>query len=236
MGEGVMVERARRADQGLHRQARGDLRAGDGAAHDARDPARRGADGRRHRGAAGGGQARPSPATGRFDYVCVSCGNVLAAAMDPLVHDEEGPRPLRALPDGQRLARGRRVTTDHVPPTRPIGFGRAHAQGGRALHPRPGHASSTTSRSRDAPRRGAAQPARARPDRLDRRLARRSQHPKVHAVHHRPDLEARGMAWMPTLSGDVPGRARHRQGPLPGAGGGVRGRRRPLLRRATRSS
>ena len=38
-------------------------------------------------------------------------------------------------------------------------------------------------------------------------------------------LAERGLAWMPTLSHDVAGRAGHRQGPLPGPGGRVRRRR-----------
>ena len=45
---------------------------------------------------------------GPDDYVCVECGNLLAAAMHAGADDEEGPRPLRALLDGQRL-RDRRV-------------------------------------------------------------------------------------------------------------------------------
>ena len=39
---------------------------------------------------------------GPDDYVCVECGNVLAAGDGRGLHDEEGARALRALPDGQR--------------------------------------------------------------------------------------------------------------------------------------
>ena len=60
------------------------------------------------------------------------------------------------------------------------------------------------------------------------------QHPKVRAVITGKDLEAQGLAWMPTLSRRHAGRARHRQGALPGPGGRVRRRRRPL-RRARRA-
>ena len=42
---------------------------------------------------------------GEFDYVCVNCGNVLAVAHGPRVHDQAGADPLWALPDGQRRRR-----------------------------------------------------------------------------------------------------------------------------------
>ena len=45
---------------------------------------------------------------GPDDYVCVECGNVLADGDGRRLHDQEGARPLRALPDGQRR-RHRRV-------------------------------------------------------------------------------------------------------------------------------
>ena len=62
------------------------------------------------------------------------------------------------------------------------------------------------------------------------------QHPKVHAVITGRDLEGRGLAWMHDDLGRHAGGARHRQGSLPGSGGRVRDRGRPLLRHATRSS
>ena len=55
-------------------------------------------------------------------------------------------------------------------------------------------------------------------------------HPKVHAVITGKDLEGLNLAWAPTLSADVHGRAGHRQGALPGPGGRLRRRRGPLLR------
>ena len=48
------------------------------------------------------------------------------------------------------------------------------AQGGCALHPRPGKVSRRHRAARDAPRRRAAEPLRARADRLDRHLHARS--------------------------------------------------------------
>ena len=39
---------------------------------------------------------------GPDDYVCVQCGNLLAAAMDGDLHDQEGARPLRPLRNCQR--------------------------------------------------------------------------------------------------------------------------------------
>ena len=45
---------------------------------------------------------------GPYDYVCVECGNVLAAAMDP-EHMTKRARPLRPLPDGQRRRVRRRM-------------------------------------------------------------------------------------------------------------------------------
>ena len=50
-------------------------------------------------------------------------------------------------------------------------------------------------------------------------------HPKVKLVVTGAMLAERGLAWMPTLSDDVQAGARHRQGPLPGAGGRLRRRR-----------
>ena len=43
-------------------------------------------------------------------------------------------------------------------------------------------------------------------------------------------MATRNLAWMPTLSLRHPGGARHRQGPVPGPGGRLRHRRRPLHR------
>ena len=40
---------------------------------------------------------------GPDDYVCVSCGNLLADGDASRADDEEGPRPLRAVLDRQRL-------------------------------------------------------------------------------------------------------------------------------------
>ena len=60
------------------------------------------------------------------------------------------------------------------------------------------------------------------------------QHPKVRAVITGKDLEGAGARLDADAVGRHAGRARHRQGPLPGPGGRVRRRRRPL-RRARRA-
>ncbi len=39
---------------------------------------------------------------GPDDFVCVECGNLLAAAMDRGLHDQEGARALRTVRDRQR--------------------------------------------------------------------------------------------------------------------------------------
>ena len=86
MGEGVVVERARCADQGLHRASRGSREAAcadDRHATDARGPAGRDAGRRRHRGPGATPTARCSRGNGGYDYVCVKCGNVLRRGMDP---------------------------------------------------------------------------------------------------------------------------------------------------------
>ena len=70
--------------------------------------------------------------------------------------------------------RGGDENGDH-PPAEPRDADRLRpheAQGGRALHPRPGQVPRRHRAPRDAPRRRPAQPLRAREDRLDRRLAR----------------------------------------------------------------
>ena len=55
-------------------------------------------------------------------------------------------------------------------------------------------------------------------------------HPKVKAVITGAVLETLGLAWVPTLSYDTAGGARHRQGALPGPRGRVRDRRGQVLR------
>ena len=68
--------------------------------------------------------------------------------------------------------------------SRPIGYGRHQAQGGPALHPRQGHLRRRRRAARDAARRRAAQPVRARAHRLDRRH-RRPAAPEGARRHHR---------------------------------------------------
>ena len=60
----------------------------------------------------------------------------------------------------------------------------AQAQGGPALHPRPGHLPGRHQAAGDGLRRGAAQPVRAREDRLDRHL-RGARAPQRRGRHHR---------------------------------------------------
>ena len=52
---------------------------------------------RRHRGRI---PERPVfSANGPDDYVCAECGNVLAVAMPPQVHEPQAPHSLRTVPD-----------------------------------------------------------------------------------------------------------------------------------------
>ncbi len=46
---------------------------------------------------------------GEYDYVCVSCGNVLAAGMDPAIHDPPRTGQVRPLPHRQHRRRGLRA-------------------------------------------------------------------------------------------------------------------------------
>ncbi len=108
------------------------------------------------------------------------------------------------------------------------------AQGGRALHPRPGQVPRRHRPARDAARCRAAQPVRPRAHRLDRYL-RRARPPQGAQGHHRQGPRDPG----PGLDADdllrLAGRARGRQGQLPGPGGRLRRRRGPL-RGARRAS
>ena len=144
--------RARRADQGLHDEAGDDLMA-------ERMVMRRVREGEVPPD--GGTALQDDPdrpvfrGNGPYDYVCVECGNVLAAAMG-LEHDDQARADqVRALQDRQRRRlrrQGRDVTA----------FGSRHAQGGRALHPRPGPLRRRRAAARDAARRGPALAGRAR--------------------------------------------------------------------------
>ena len=159
-------------------------------------------------------------ANGPYDYVCVECGNVLAASMGLEQMTKRVRIKCGALQDGQR--RGVRRQGRDV-----VAFGSRPPQGGRAVHPRPG----------PLRRRRASCPGcctapscarRSRTRRSSRSTSRAAlQHPKVHAVLTAADLG--DMAWMPTLSADVQAVLAGGQRALPGPGGGVRRRRRPLL-------
>ena len=104
----------------------------------------------------------------------------------------------------------------------------AEAQGGRALHPRPGHLPRRHQAAGDGARRGPAQPVRARAHRLDRHLGRARPPQRRRRGHRQGPRDAR-----PGLDADDllrhAGRARRRQGPLPGPGGRVRDRDRRVL-------
>ena len=103
------------------------------------------------------------------------------------------------------------------------------AQGGPAVRPRPGHLRGRRAPARHALRRGAAQPAPARQDPVHRHRRGRGA-PQGQGGHHRRDADRT----QPGLDADPvrrhPGRAGHRQGAVPGPGGGVRGGRGPLRR------
>ena len=114
---------------------------------------------------------------------------------------------------------------------------RPHApQGGRRAS---SAARATTSTTCSCPgmllRRDPAQPVRPRADPLHRHLGRRGAARREGRHHRRGARDAR-----PRLDADAllrhPGRARHRQGALPGPGGRVRRRRDRVHRAATRSS
>ena len=81
MGEGVVATRARRADQGLHEEAGGDLSARPD--DDAADARGRGAARRRHRGPGATRTARCSAATGPTTTCASSAGTCSRPAMDP---------------------------------------------------------------------------------------------------------------------------------------------------------
>ena len=124
-GRGRRGHRARRADQGLHPAARGDLSAGgdDVPDHDAADPPGRGAQGRRH-GAPGG--ARPARLERqRPERLRLRRVRQRARRRDgPRLHDQEGPREVRGLPDGQRRDHRRVARRRPAPARRKKSFGR----------------------------------------------------------------------------------------------------------------
>ena len=102
------------------------------------------------------------------------------------------------------------------------------AQGGPALHPRPGHLPRRHQAAGDGARRRAAQPLRAREDRLDRHLGGAGAPQRRGGRHRQGPRDAR-----PGLDADDllrhAGGAGRRQGPLPGPGGRVRDRDRRVL-------
>ena len=125
------------------------------------------------------------------------------------------------------------MTVTDTPPLspagNPMGFGRMlRKEDARFLRGK-GNYVDDRQPARHAARRGPAQPVRARPHRLDRHVRRRGAS-EGRAVITGKVLETLKLAWMPTLSMDVQSVLVHRQGPLPGPGGGVRRRRGPLLR------
>ena len=76
------------------------------------------------------------------------------------------------------------------------------AQGGSALHPRPGQVRGRHPAARHAASRRPAITARARADREHRRQ-RRTGTSEGESRHHRRRSRGQGLAWMPTLSNDV---------------------------------
>ena len=100
---------------------------------------------------------------------------------------------------------------------------------GRAVRPRPRPLRRRHPPARHAAHGDPAQPAGARPDRLDRHVEGLGDPGRPAGAHRRDDGPAQ-----PRLDADAllrhPGRARHRQGALPGPGGVRRRRRRPVHR------
>ena len=85
MGEGVVSSVLDALIKRLHEQVGRppEAVADGGDANDARGPAGRDAGRRRHRRSRRTRTGRCSRGNGDYDYVCVKCGTVLAAAMDP---------------------------------------------------------------------------------------------------------------------------------------------------------
>ena len=109
----------------------------------------------------------------------------------------------------------------------PIGFGRMLRKEDARFLRGQGNYVDDIAAAGHAPRRDPAQPARARPHRVDRHVGGRGP-PQGQGGDHRRHPRGPG----PGVDADAvarrPGRARHRQGALPGPGGRVRRRRRPL--------
>ena len=85
----------------------------------------------------------------------------------------------------------------------PAGLRADAAQGGRPVHPRPGHFVDDIQLPGMLHGAILRSPLRPRPDRLHRHRGRRGP-PEGQGGHHRRDAgRARGLAWMPTLSEDV---------------------------------
>ena len=151
------------------------------------------------------------------------------------VHRLREHRPLgpRGRPGRARRARGSREGArqgDHDALRRrhhAHGLRLHAAQGGRAVRPRPRPLPRRHRAAGDAARRGPAQPVRPREDPLGRHQRRRGA-PEGQGRDHRRDARRAG----PVVDADAvarrPGRARHGQGALPGPGGRVRHRDRPL--------
>ena len=102
------------------------------------------------------------------------------------------------------------------------------AQGGRALHPRPGHLPRRRPAARDGARGDAPQPVRARAHRLDRHLEGARAPQRRGRDHGEGSRDARARLDADDLLRHA-GRPRGRQGPLPGPGGRVRDRDRRVL-------
>ncbi len=102
------------------------------------------------------------------------------------------------------------------------------AQGGCALHPRQGHLPRRHPASRDGPWSDAAQPVRARAHRLDRHVEGARAPERRRRDHREGPRDARARVDADDLLRHA-GRARRRQGPLPGPGGRVRDRDRRVL-------
>ena len=247
MGEGMVATVLDALIKDFTEKLRGDLRAAGSpmaGAHDARGAAGRGPGRRRHRRP--GGPDRPVfRGNGEYDYVCAACGNVLAAGDGPGVHEPAGAGPLRPLPHGQH--RGRGPGAGGSPPGGGVTDGRGPGAGATAAAD-DGRSASAACRARRTSGSSAARAAssttcscrgcctaRCCAARSRTRGSSRSTPPprsrtrKVHAVitGARPRGARAGVD-----ADDVgrhPGGAGHRQGPLPGPGGRVRDRRRPLL-------
>ena len=216
----------------LRRLRRADGRPAGQVVHDPRrdvrgprDPHRRVARGRRRARPDPAGLPRAARAAVRLLHAGDADDRARAARREPGPDRAGDPhRDLRRHLPLHRLQEHRRAPSAGPPSTKPRDRRSEHghrreppepadrapdrlrppeAQGGRALHPRPGHLPRRHPAARDGPRRRSCA-ARTRTRGSSRSTPRAAlAHPNVAAVVTAKDLETLGLAWMPTISYDT---------------------------------